>query len=71
MGGRAVSAEKHVRVRVTLPDGTIDPLVWCVVLRRSTRIGDVLELAAAGRRLVVPVGWATVTEEPAASLRRV
>jgi hypothetical protein len=48
----------HVRVRV------LDlPLVWVLVRERESPIGPVVELAAAGRRLVVPRCWVRQTDE--------
>lgn len=59
-----------IRVRLLLPDGW-SPLVWTVVGRRRSPLGEVVELAAAGRRLVVPLLWVVATHLPAAPLRLV
>lgn len=54
-----------VRVRV------LDlPLVWVLVREHASPIGPVVELAAAGRRLVVPRCWCVRTDE-APSMRAV
>ena len=51
-------APPAVRVRV------LDlPLVWVLVREHDSPIGPVVELAAAGRRLVVPRCWVVRTDE--------
>lgn len=53
-----MSAPEPVRVRV------LDlPLVWVLVREHDSSIGPVVELAAAGRRLVVPRCWVARTDE--------
>lgn len=64
-----MSAEA-LRVRVMLPGGR-SPIVWSVVGRHVSPMGEVVELAAAGRRLVVPLSWCEPTDEPLAPLRSV
>jgi hypothetical protein len=55
----------HVRVRV------LDhPLVWVLIRETAGPLGAVVELAAAGRRLVVPRCWVRQTDE-AVSIRAV
>lgn len=59
-----------VRVRVTTPTGPID-LVWTLIRETESPLGRVVELAGAGRRLVVPAAWVRVTDEAPAALRAV
>lgn len=61
-----MSDAEPVRVRV------LDhPLVWTLVRETTGPLGGMVELAAAGRRWVVPRSWVTRTDEPAAPLRQV
>lgn len=39
------------------------PLVWVLVRESAGPLGPVVEVAAAGRRLVVPRAWVRVTDE--------
>lgn len=46
-------------------------LVWTVIRETTSPLGPTVELAAAGRRLVVPRSWVVRTDERPAPLRSV